>query len=215
MKIAIEVSTAGINEAIRTLNNVHPQKIRRGVALALNEYARKSATIASRQIRAAYPELKLKLIYPDFNHTKKASTAFLEAVVTVQARPFNMKELPVRKRKETLAVSIKSRRATLTASRPTLSFKLAGQYHQIKGAFFIPAGWVMARGAYQGNSFQFRRKRVEKTGADLPIRGFQTLSTAGAMSTKKTHPLIMNTLERGFTTRALNIIQNQAKGRTR
>lgn len=154
------------------------------LARGINRSASKGRTLASRSIREQYnikaSDLAKSLI------AEKASRTTLEGKVTAFGKALPLGYFAPRKTQTGISISIKR-----------------GQRDIVQRAFFMPAKsrLVVARGRYANGDFVFRRKRVKKTGADLPLTALLTTSVPRAFKDQDTLASLVPPLEAYFADR--------------
>jgi hypothetical protein len=161
--IHIDTSKA-IKEIKSSLGQVTEQQNASAISRALNRGINAGRTVANKEVRTAY-----NVSAAAFNKAvkiKPASKQNLFATMQISKQPMSVYAFKPKQTDEGVRVSI-----------------LKKQKKVIKSAFIVAVGsfiGVFARGKYMGDKFEFRKKRIQRKGPDLPIQAIKTVS-AGNM----------------------------------
>lgn len=137
----------------RKFAKLSEDKINLGLARAINHTIAKAKTSSARDLQVSY-SIKARDVKKALA-VHKASRRGLTGSLMASVRPIPLQAFSARQNQKGVSVRVKKSRKT------------------IRSAFIatMPSGHkgVYARGGYKGKDFQFRKKRVVKTGKDLPI----------------------------------------------
>lgn len=158
----IEINTKRATDRIKKeFDSLTGDELNKGVGRAINHTIRKARTQSSRAIRQVYA-VKHKYIKKALS-IRKASRFKQTGKLIASGQPIPLIAFSARQTQKGVSVAIKK-----------------GQRKTIRSSFkaTMPSGHtgVFARGKYRGGEFQFRKKRIVKTGPDLPITELKTLS---------------------------------------
>jgi hypothetical protein len=166
------------------------------VARAINHSIAKAKTSASRDVRTEYKvkakDLKNKMALV------KATRTTQTGMIKVSAKPMPVFPFGARQNKRGVSVNI------------------TGQRKTIKSAFIatMDSGHrgVFVRGRYQGTELQYRTKRINKKGPDLPIEEIMTASPFSMMTNAKVQSAVASKLETDFPARLLHELRRLSPG---
>ena len=173
-----------IRQAVKKLATLTDQlsadKVALGTARAINHTIAKGKTAASKEIRSVY-NIKASYVGKAISITKSSRTT-LEGTINISGSPMPIMAFSPRQTQKGVAVTIKK-----------------GNRKLINRAFIrrMKSGHigVYARGEYDSNSFAFRKKRIKKVGADLPIEELKTTSIPAAFTTQTIITAVATKLE--------------------
>ena len=173
-----------IRQAVKKLATLTDQlsadKVALGTARAINHTIAKGKTAASKEIRSVY-NIKASYVGKAISITKSSRNT-LEGTINISGSPMPIMAFSPRQTQKGVAVTIKK-----------------GSRKLINRAFIrrMKSGHigVYARGEYDNNSFAFRKKRIKKVGADLPIEELKTASIPSAFTTQTVITAVANKLE--------------------
>ena len=173
-----------IRQAVKKLAHLTDQlsadKVALGTARAINHTLAKGKTAASKEIRSVY-NIKASYVGKAISITKSSRTT-LEGTINISGSPMPIMAFSPRQTQKGVAVTIKR-----------------GNRKLINRAFIrrMKSGHigVYARGEYESNSFAFRKKRIKKVGADLPIEELKTTSIPSAFTTQTIITAVATKLE--------------------
>ena len=160
VKIDPEEAARQLARALRVLNE---SEIALAMARAINRSTSRGRSRASRNIRKIY-NIKQEDLAKGL-YTTKASRNTLEGRIVGEGSPLPVGYFDPYQTDTGITVEI-----------------YRGERQTIQRAFFLPGfkRLVVARGAYGSDGFSFRKKRVQRTGNDLPVAGLKTTSVAQA-----------------------------------
>lgn len=164
----IEISVQkSIKDAKREFSDLTAHNIKRGVSNAINHTLGVSKTMVRRSIQGQY-----KIRAKELNKAMRIQRASARqpvqyGMLIAKGSPLPLIGFGARQVKRGVSVNVLSGRTV------------------IKKAFIgsMRTGYrgVFARGTYSGSEFQFRTKRIRKSGSDLPITELKTVSIPKAL----------------------------------
>jgi hypothetical protein len=151
-----------IKDIQSTIGQLTPKQNASAISRALNRGINAGRTRANKEVRTVY-----NITAAAFNRTVKISNATKQkhfAVMQISKAPSNLNNFkPVQTDNGVRVAVIKSEKKVIKSA-----------FIQAIGSFV----GVFARGKYTGNNFEFRTKRIRRTGPDLPIQSIKTTSPA-------------------------------------
>ena len=160
-------------DAIRSLNkslgNVTPDNQRKAINRALNRGIKAGRTAGSKEVRKTY-NMSAKSITKATSLTN-ANKNRLYATLDISGRPISLMNFKPKQTKKGVTVAVKKK-----------------ERRTINSAFISAAGGIVgvwARGQYSGGEFEFRSRRIRKSGPDLPIELLRSVSIAAAFNNDK------------------------------
>lgn len=182
--IHIDTSKA-IREINNSLGNVTHDQQRKAISRALNRGIKSGRTAGSREVRTLY-NMSAKSITKATSLTN-ANKNRLYATLDISGRPISLMNFRPKQTNKGVTVAIKKK-----------------QRRTINSAFVASAGGIVgvwARGQYSGGDFEFRSKRIRKSGPDLPIELLRSVSIAAAFNEDKVSNAFNNRAVEVFTQR--------------
>ena len=189
---------------LRKLNaDLSGQKFNRAVQIGLNEGIRKARTVMVREVIAQFnetaftPSAVRKGLSID-----SARSSNLTAKLLVSGSPLPIRLFSARQTSKGVSVEI-----------------MKGKRKVIKSAFITKLGGkrgnhAMARGKYESNQFSFRKKRINKTGPDVPISQLVSVGLPTAIHSEEVPILkrVGEQAEQHTTDRIVHAIERLADG---
>lgn len=177
----IEINLDQAIDELRAVNrDISGQAFNKAIRLGLNDGIRKSRTLMVREVLNHFNETAFTPSgVRSALQTENATLNNLTARLGVSGRPLALGYFSPRKTKTGISVEI-----------------IKGQRKQVKSAFMVKLGssrrnMPTARGKYEGNQFQWRNKRINKTGPDTPISKLLSVSLPSAIHSEQV-PVIPN-----------------------
>jgi hypothetical protein len=157
LNINVEKAAMEIKQGFKHLSE---DKLNLAMARAINHTVSKAKTSSGRELREVY-SIQGKHVKKALE-VRKASRKSLTGRLMASARPVPLISFQPRQTQKGVSIRVKKSRKV------------------IRSAFIatMPSGHkgVYARGGYRGKDFEFRKKRVRKTGNDLPIEEMKSTS---------------------------------------
>lgn len=182
LKIDISEATNAMRREFRDLTG---REFRTGVARALNHTAAKAKTQASREIRGVY-RIKAKDLNPSIK-VSRTNGDELQSRVVATGKNLALHSFGAKQNKRGVSVNIMGQRKT------------------IRSAFIarMKSGHigVFGRGQYKGGKFEFRNKRIRKSGNDLGITEMTTVSVPIAFQNRKVLDAVTRGIQADFPKR--------------
>lgn len=177
----IEINLDQAIDELRAINrDISGQAFNKAIRLGLNDGIRKSRTLMVREVLNHFNETAFTPSgVRSALQTENATLNNLTARLGVSGKPLALAYFGARQTKTGVSVEI-----------------IKGQRKVVKSAFLVKSkgkGRKMpfARGEYNGNQFDFRKKRLNKTGPDLPISKLLSVSLPSAIHSEQV-PVIPN-----------------------
>lgn len=200
--MAVHVDTRQAQATMREMaRRLSSEQIKRATARAINHTTAKGKTSASQAILQRYgmKSAGIKKRLP----IGKAYPRKLEGKVDASTRPTPLISFAgVRQNANGVSVAV-----------------VKGQRKVIRGAFIQTTKkgrrGVFARGKHNGTQFEFRHKRIAKSGPDMPIEELSALSMFGAGDSTPVQSVISTMVSTTYTQRLMHEMQQIANGVTR
>lgn len=200
--MAITVNTTQAQATLRTMaRRFTAEQIARATARAINHTTAKGKTIAAQAMLQRYnmPSAGLKKKMP----IGKAFPRKLSGKVDASTKPMPL-------------LGFKGTRQT---SKGVSVAIVKGERKVIRGAFIQTTRkgrkGVFARGQHTKTGFEFRHKRIVKSGPDMPIEELYSVSTFTAGDSSTVQGRLSNMVGSSYTSRLIKELDNIAQGITR
>jgi hypothetical protein len=184
----LDVSVRKAIDEVRKLSGASGAEMDKAIVRAINHVAGTTKTAARREIQSMY-KLKAKDINQAFSIVRANSLT------------------------KTGSILAKGKRLPLYAFSPKqlkkgVRVNVMGERKLIPGAFLATMAsgheGVFARGQYKKDAFMFRKKRINKTGNDLPVSELRTTSIPMALSQDIILKKLSQQIDRDFPGRLLH-----------
>jgi hypothetical protein len=199
--MAVHVNTTQAQATLRTMaRRLSSEQIAKATARAINHTLAKGKTAGAQGITSRYnmPSKGLKQRLP----LVKASQRKLSGKVDASTKP----------------IPLLAFRGTKQNSKGVSVAVVKGERKTIRSAFIQTTRkgrkGVFARGQHTSNGFEFRHKRIEKTGPDMPIEELYSVSTFSAGDSVEVQGRISSVVHSSYTSRLIHEMQRIANGST-
>lgn len=184
--IQIDVSNV-INGLQNLADQLSNAKVNLAQARAINHTLAKAKVDTNQRVRAAY-NIPAREVSKSLRVVKASSTK-TSGELQISGSPIPIMSFQPYQTKQGISVTI--RKGKRIRIRSAFIAKVKGSYKS-----------VFARGGYEGgNGFNFRHRRVNKVGADLPIGKLFTVSIPSAFKSDEIIKPIENLLESNYSKR--------------
>lgn len=217
IKVNVDKAISAIK---KNFSNLDGEQVAKAAMRAINKTLLKGRTTARAAVKGKYniPQKNLSGI-----NKKDSSRSLLIGYITASAKPIPMDAFAPKFETSTGSLSVSKKgeqksklfkKAKSNAAKGVSIEVIKGSRQIVDYAFMIRGGKprVFARGAYKaGGSWGFiqRSKRVNKTGADTPIKPLISITVHGAVINNKVEQQIASDIEPYFSQRLQHELEYQ------